>query len=440
MSVEQAVFTSARTGVCDGYHLVAAGDGIRAADARELAAWGPTHDSLRETGADASSVNFHRLAGGNCCVSRTVASGDEYSARGGYRIYTQLFVLGPEEFNRFDNDPFQVLRIARRQGQLNVFDTVPKTLEPIALVPEGAADGYPDLVDTADRYGTPALAGLLEAALTGQPMAASGLPCAKTIVSALVTLLPPSVRPDFSLTTGLRFSPRRPYRLTVLENDAVQRRRVQRTGNVAVFDWNRPGECGPATIEPWVDRVTELARPKRANQLARFLAGFDMEPSAENMNRYADRWEPALEPDAVGKEGVETHRDGIARGTADAVLARMTHAHAPHRRFVGTCDADASARPSGSLDLAHEPLLEKLGNLDDAVLRAVEGDAQALEQVRTLWPEVLGELSPELVDESREQYLRQIVTQWLALRRSPVVDTHQAVAALEVLSLLFEGF
>ena len=158
------------------------------------------------------------------------------------------------------------------------------------------------------------------------------------------------------------------------------------------------------------------------------------------MNRFADRWEPIREPDSGNGNDVETPRDAEIPGTANAILAGIMQAHAPHRRFRGNGKTASSQQPSGNLDLTCEPLLDKLGDLDDAVFRAVDGDAEALELVKTLWPEVAAELAPELVDESREQYLRQIVTRWLDLRRSQILDTHQAVAALEVLSLLFEGF
>src|SRR5687768_1022640 len=112
MLVEQAIFTSARTARSAGYHLVAASSGISEVDARELAAWGPSHDSLLETGSAAVSVNFHRLPSGAYCISQSTPEGPEFSGRGGVRVYTQALVMAPEALARFANNPFAVLRAA----------------------------------------------------------------------------------------------------------------------------------------------------------------------------------------------------------------------------------------------------------------------------------------------------------------------------------------
>ena len=63
--IEQAVFTSARTDRGLGYQIVATSPGVAEAVRRELAIWGPSHDSLLETGGDAVSFNFFPLPGGS---------------------------------------------------------------------------------------------------------------------------------------------------------------------------------------------------------------------------------------------------------------------------------------------------------------------------------------------------------------------------------------
>ena len=65
--VEQAIFTSAETGRSAGYQLVARSPGVAEADARELAVWCPSHDSLLELG-EPLSVNFHPLQIGRAHV------------------------------------------------------------------------------------------------------------------------------------------------------------------------------------------------------------------------------------------------------------------------------------------------------------------------------------------------------------------------------------
>ena len=133
MLVEQAIFTSAQTERSAGYQLVASSPGVCDADARELAMWGPSHDSLLEEGLDAVSVNFHKLPSGAFCVSKTTPAGSEYSGRRGPAVYTQCLVVPADGLERFSNNPFALLTAAFAQGSLRVYDRIPDELEPFRL-------------------------------------------------------------------------------------------------------------------------------------------------------------------------------------------------------------------------------------------------------------------------------------------------------------------
>lgn len=77
-----------------------------------------------------------------------------------------------------------------------------------------------------------------------------------------------------------------------------------------------------------------------------------------------------------------------------------------------------------------------LEELDDAVFAALKGCAASLEETRRLWPEVVSTLGWELIDESREQYLRFAVETTIRLQQEEVRSPERSVAALEILSLL----
>src|ERR1700688_621594 len=139
MAIEQAVFTSAQTDRSRGYQLVATSPGISPDVVRELTTWGPSHGSLCATGEEAISVNFHNVADGYWCVSQSIESGEEYSGRGGPRIYTQSFVIAAEEFARFANNPFGLLRAIRHRGLLKVRESNATPLAPFQLPGRSAA-------------------------------------------------------------------------------------------------------------------------------------------------------------------------------------------------------------------------------------------------------------------------------------------------------------
>ena len=133
MFVEQAIFTSVRSGRNEGYQLAAASPGVTLADKRELAQWGPGHDSLYDPRPTAECVNFHRLESGLYCLSRTACAGREYSGRGGFKVYTQYFLLPAELLQRFANHPFRVMEALVVSGRATVLTPVPDQLDPVPI-------------------------------------------------------------------------------------------------------------------------------------------------------------------------------------------------------------------------------------------------------------------------------------------------------------------
>lgn len=97
---------------------------------------------------------------------------------------------------------------------------------------------------------------------------------------------------------------------------------------------------------------------------------------------------------------------------------------------------DQIPRPSGLLGVDSPRALEMLEELDDAVFAALQGCQTALERTRQLWPQALEAIDWELIDESREQYLRFAVETTQRLQEAEIRTPERSVAALEVISLL----
>lgn len=77
-----------------------------------------------------------------------------------------------------------------------------------------------------------------------------------------------------------------------------------------------------------------------------------------------------------------------------------------------------------------------LEELDDVVFQAIRGDAASLEQARILWPQVVEKIGWELVEESREQYLRYSTDLARRLEHQEIRDPQRALAAIEIIELL----
>jgi hypothetical protein len=82
---------------------------------------------------------------------------------------------------------------------------------------------------------------------------------------------------------------------------------------------------------------------------------------------------------------------------------------------------------------------EILESLDDAIFGALGGCGAALERARRLWPSVVESLGWDMVEESREQYLRYAVEVTRRFESQEVRDPALALAALEVIELLTRG-
>jgi len=482
--IEQAIFTSVQNDRRDGYQLAARSTNIDAGDLRALAHWGPSHDSLLETGADAVSVNFHPLPSGAYCVSKTTPAGEEYSGRG-EKIYTQCLIVPAEVLLRFGNNPFSLLTAAFAQGSLRVHDKVPESLEPFRLGGKAAAVDQALLGQLLTEPGVTWLGAVVEAALSSTSLALVAGRLRPRLVAGLINCLPIECRTAFSFSTGLKHSPRRPFRLFCLAGDPAEQRRMERQYDLTVLELSgKPPKRFTATVG-WSGFVActiatgktsflsqQLGKPRPNLSLADLprLGDELLESLAELENAIANG--PATGLASASDEHnqiVEEHRSSAASLTDDDVLwlepspgdvpvgepvaaaatdplDDLRRADAPHRRFQRTSPLPCaepsrdvgSPEPSQVLGAACPTAIEKLERLDDTVFEAIAGKPGAIEQLRRLWPEVLAEVGPELVEESREQYLRHALRIWReCVEGDQIRNPALAATAIGVVCLLF---
>ncbi len=116
--------------------------------------------------------------------------------------------------------------------------------------------------------------------------------------------------------------------------------------------------------------------------------------------------------------------------------------HRPHSAHSGQNSAEPSATvqtsviPSQILQPESEHVRALLEELDDVVFMAIRGDEASLTIAGQLWPRVVQEIGWELVEESREQYLRYASDLSQRMAREELRDPKLAIAALEVIELL----
>jgi hypothetical protein len=236
MRIEQAIFTSLQSSRLDGYQLAVTSSGIAREQEKELTVWGPAHDSLWDTRCDARSVNFHPLADGTFCLSCTTIAGAEYSGRGGGRVYTQMFVLTGDALAQFSNDPFLVLRALSAAGRLLVLDKIPSSLPSVPLLGRSTKADEALANCIVEEVGDKIFHDLAHALAGTSRIAVSTSGHVERLFQAALNTLPFDQRLSLSFTTGLKDSPRRPFKLFVLPSDPVIVRQAQRASAVKVID------------------------------------------------------------------------------------------------------------------------------------------------------------------------------------------------------------
>jgi hypothetical protein len=207
----------------------------------------------------------------------------------------------------------------------------------------------------------------------------------------------------------------------------------------------------PIEWEGWAGYVAWILAGGRISLLAGELDRPRPGLTCADLGALADELSSVVDPPAGSTDGAKGARqpveDDIDRSPSEAVAddPLRQRADAAHARFEGTGAAVVrGARPSAvenlMATLAAQPpeVLELLERIDDLVFAAINGDRRALDELEVLWPTVAADLDHDLVEQSREQYLRCALSIWSECVDGQVQRPERAVSAIDVLCVLFE--
>ena len=438
--IEQAVYTRV-TAAGKGYELLGRSSGVTDAEACELAQFGPEDGSLLEGSNEPVSINFHRLGSGAYCISRTCLAVCGERDR---RIYTQFLLVSADSLARFANNPFALLRAAASSGMLRVYDQVPANLEAAHLRGNAPVVDLELVADLTDELGPAAIATLIQTALSSDRMAVSAAVPADRLLEGLLNVLPVEDRTQFSFSTGLKISPERLVRISFLPADQACWREIAGQG-ITLLDLNAE-RTESLCWSGWAGRVAQIMADGDLSVLANEL---DAVSSTKRTQNVGSRQAPdeSCEAVQIPNRNAKTAEDFAADFGARSVDQGrgLQRADAPHARFERIVAAVKDYVPKGSVDqlaalLAGQPpeILDLLERVDDLVFTAINGDSHSLAELEVLWPTIVDELNEDLVEQSREQYLRCALSIWGECVEGEVHKPERAVAAIDVLCVLFE--
>ena len=436
--IEQAIYAWVENEHSAGYRLVARSAGILAADAEELATWCPTHESMLQPGPEATNVSFHPLPSGAYCVSRTVLVGSACHS-GGQRALTHCLIVPAKVLAYFGNNPFAILEAAASQNSWRSHWDGGAVLEPLVLDGNFSASAAALLTELAENPGAGNMAALVQTACDAPFFAVGGTPSPEKLIAGLIDCLPMECRTEFSFSTGLKFSPRRPFRIVSLSGDPAEHEWITHYPNVAVLQIAAGHAPPKMPLDGWAQLVERSLLTGGISYLVAQLSKRRFRLTLGDL--------PALGLQLLeGLEGADWDHDPLLSPGSAATgpgLPPAQRADAPHRKFANLtkqpmATACSVAGPSLELDPDSPAVLEKLEHLDDLVFEAINGEIESMQELQLAWPKLVDELKEDILADSREQYLRYALTIWEECADGDTVrHPLRAIQALDVLCLLF---
>jgi hypothetical protein len=224
---DQAIFTSVRTPMGQGYRLVASSPGLSAAEKQTITRQSPSHGGLCCDDESATGVAFYPLPGGRLCASVSCTAGREQTGRGGPRIYTRLLAFDADEFARFAYNPFNIFR-AMTALDLNKPILNPETTLPAMALPTDATPSTEATSRATELVGADWVTYILGLVQRGEHVIVAAEDDQSYVLETTLQALPGTARASVSIASGLQFSMARTFTLTSVTGDTSSIERIIR--------------------------------------------------------------------------------------------------------------------------------------------------------------------------------------------------------------------
>jgi hypothetical protein len=271
IQAEQAIFTSIRSPMGQGYRIVAASGGLTPEEKSELTRRSPSHASLCDDSERATALASYKLGSGRVVVAVSMHAGLEHTARGGQRVCTHIVVLEAQAFERFACDPLRVrCEALRRLGSRPALEDSSRLLT-LELNPEG---GLERSVPAPTGEDAERILQIMSGLLRGQRLALRDVPRPIEFMEAVFQALPFAIRRSLSLSVGLKYSPARDHDVLVLSGPLGDRQRPQGDDQRVFISWSEKPALQAGPHDAWlafVRRMWSAGRETELAQLARRL-------------------------------------------------------------------------------------------------------------------------------------------------------------------------
>lgn len=315
VQAEQAIFTSIRTPMGEGYRLVAMSPGITSEERAEITRRSPSHGSLCDPDPAAMGLASYPLASQRQCVAWTRYAGREHTARGGQRVHTHLAVLEQEGFRAFAFDPFRVLgAMAEVIGEAP--NIKPSTCLPALTLGVPSSELWASLQAEGGLLGQ--ACGVAAALMDHDVLLVVGAGPPWEVLRWAVAVLPQVFRPALAASANLQFAPARQMRITCLPQNSPELQRAIAGQDVHVYDPSASGRYGGSLCAAWFDFLIERNDEGRLPESIVLADQLDVSIDAAALGRIVSVCRDADRIDQAAQEELE------------ALVARYADVEASH--------------------------------------------------------------------------------------------------------------
>ena len=308
----------------------------------------------------------------------------------------RAFFLEEAVFALFDFQPFLLLDYAAA--------SVSPRLEPMVVADKIPVRSNTELGAATIRWTAEMLGGVLDCVLTDGRLGVLLQSNARCLISALYQLLPRSCRRELSFNGLTASFSVYPFHFCLARDCDSTWKSLLKSPGFSVVSLDDEHSMRTDLRHPWSKAVTQILSSSGHEACLDFVCAApatttmaDLRPLAQALAQNDVRCD-------AGPENI-THAMGDHSG-----YCFHQDVHQPYqdqRSHNAFGNSQQLAMPK--LDLAQREVLEQLDQLDDAVFDAIAGLNEGYARLEALWPQIRAHLASELVEESRDQYVRLIV-------------------------------
>lgn len=418
MLIEQALWITDE----QGRDTLVASPGLGADCSDRLKAWRRERGRLIDEDSG-SSIDFFRVPGAYAIVE-TFARQD---APRECRSLSRALIVPEAVFARFANNPFAVLDAAYAQGLLSARPLLHDVLPSFTLSGRAEAFDRVGLGSMLFEPGCDAFALLVDRLVRDRQLALPAGAAAVRLMSALVQCIPVECRPELTFSTGFDATGCWSTAVRAAPPLSAPAPAEMPTSSIEQGNWSRLVEqVLDEGLLAWFSAALRVRRPGLSWAMLDALA-----------DELKGQLIPSADLEAPAPAGSIRAFHGPMLETPASVVQQAWLSD----ETGGDCDRTAALAAARALCVAPsgDETVDRLEQLDDVVFEAIAGKPGAIELVQELWPALLSELGPELVEESQSQYLRHAMNVWHdCVAGDGLRNPRLAVAAIDVISVLLD--